>query len=124
MQQPWRTQTGRFDDTDGAAVSRIRAARAVRSPRSRASARGRSHPDRRRPATMRMVPHDFDGVDLARLRARRTVKWTLYGPDVLAAWVAEMDYDVAPVVRTALLDAVAREDFGYIPADLTELTIA
>jgi cystathionine beta-lyase len=72
---------------------------------------------------MLTVQHDFD-VDLARLRARRTVKWTLYGPDVLAAWVAEMDYDVAPVVRAALLDAVAREDFGYVPADLTELTTA
>jgi len=29
------------------------------------------------------------------------VKWSLYGPDVLAAWVAEMDFDVAPVVRQA-----------------------
>ena len=76
----------------------------------------------------RSQPHlyafDFDDVDLARLRARRTVKWTLYGPDVLAAWVAEMDFDTAPVVREALLDAVAREDFGYVPADLTELTTA
>ncbi|MDQ2679070.1 MAG: aminotransferase class I/II-fold pyridoxal phosphate-dependent enzyme [Actinomycetota bacterium] len=65
----------------------------------------------------------FD-VDLARLRRRRTVKWSLYGPDVLAAWVAEMDFDVAPPVRDALLAAVAREDFGYVPADLTELTTA
>ena len=42
----------------------------------------------------------FD-VDLARLRRRRTVKWSLYGPEVLAAWVAEMDFAVAPVVRAA-----------------------
>jgi cystathionine beta-lyase len=66
---------------------------------------------------------DFD-VDLARLRARRTVKWSLHGPDVLAAWVAEMDFDVAPGVRAALLAAVAREDFGYVAADLTDLTTA
>ena len=66
----------------------------------------------------------FDGVDLERLRRRRTVKWTLYGPDVLAAWVAEMDFDVAPVVREALVDAVDREDFGYIVGDLGELTRA
>ncbi len=52
------------------------------------------------------------------------MKWSLYGPDVLAAWVAEMDFDVAPPVRDALLAAVAREDFGYVPADLTELTTA
>src|SRR5689334_4391827 len=64
----------------------------------------------------------FDDVDLERLRARRTVKWSLYGPDVLAAWVAEMDFDVAPVVRQALLDAVDREDFGYVEADLGALT--
>ena len=56
----------------------------------------------------------FDDVDVARLRRRRTVKWTLYGPEVLAAWVAEMDFDVAPVVRAAILEAVDREDFGYV----------
>jgi cystathionine beta-lyase len=58
----------------------------------------------------------FDDVDVDRLRRRRTVKWSLYGPDVLAAWVAEMDFDVAPEVRAALLEAVDREDFGYLPA--------
>jgi cystathionine beta-lyase len=67
---------------------------------------------------------DFDAVDLERLRRRRTVKWSLYGPDVLAAWVAEMDFDVAPAVRSALLDTVDREDFGYVAADQTELTTA
>ena len=33
-----------------------------------------------------------------------------------------MDFDVAPVVRRALLDAVDREDFGYVEADLGALT--
>src|SRR5215470_17592877 len=68
--------------------------------------------------------HSFDDVDVARLRRSRTVKWTLYRPDVLAAWVAEMDFDVAPAVRAALLAAVEREDFGYVAADLGELTSA
>jgi len=63
-------------------------------------------------------------VDIERLRRRRTVKWSLYGPEVLAAWVAEMDFDVAPAVRAALVDAIDREDFGYLPADLSELTTA
>jgi cystathionine beta-lyase len=67
---------------------------------------------------------DFDAVDIERLRRRCTVKWSLYGPDVLAAWVAEMDFDVAPVVRAAIVDAVDREDFGYVAADLSELTTA
>src|SRR6476469_6357935 len=66
----------------------------------------------------------FDDVSIERLRRRRTVKWTLYGPDVLAAWVAEMDFDVAPVVRSAIVDAVDREDFGYVEPDLSELTTA
>ena len=66
----------------------------------------------------------FDDVDVERLRRRRTVKWTLYGPDVLAAWVAEMDFDVAPEVRAAIVDAVEREDFGYVPGDLGVLTTA
>jgi hypothetical protein len=30
------------------------------------------------------VRASFDDVDLERLRRRRTVKWSLYGPDVLA----------------------------------------
>ncbi|MEP6625233.1 MAG: aminotransferase class I/II-fold pyridoxal phosphate-dependent enzyme [Acidimicrobiia bacterium] len=63
-------------------------------------------------------------VDVERLRRRRTVKWTLYGPEVLAAWVAEMDFDVAPAVRDALLEAVERQDFGYVAADLGDLTTA
>lgn len=66
----------------------------------------------------------FDDVDIERLRRRRTVKWSLYGPDVLAAWVAEMDFDVAPAVRSAILDAVDREDFGYVEGDLGPLFAA
>lgn len=66
----------------------------------------------------------FDDVDLGRLRDRRTVKWSLYGPDVLATWVAEMDFDVAPAVHAALVDAVEREDFGYVTADVSQLTSA
>src|SRR6476660_7339084 len=66
----------------------------------------------------------FAAVDVERLRRRRTVKWSLYGPDVLAAWVAEMDFDVAPVVRDAILAAVDREDFGYVEGDPSPLTTA
>lgn len=66
----------------------------------------------------------FDDVDLDRLRRRRSVKWTLYEPDVLAAWVAEMDFDVAPVVRSAIEAGVEREDFGYAMGDLSELSNA
>lgn len=55
----------------------------------------------------------FDDVDVDRLRRRRSVKWRRHPPDVLAAWVAEMDYPIAPVIREALLEAIDREDYGY-----------
>lgn len=64
----------------------------------------------------------FDDVVVEKLLRRRTVKWTLHPPDVLAAWVAETDFAVAPVVRTAILDAVDREEFGYAAADHSELS--
>lgn len=66
----------------------------------------------------------FDEVDLDALRRRRTVKWTLHPPDVLAAWVAETDFAVAPPVRAAILDAVDRGELGYVAADLSQLTEA
>ncbi len=49
----------------------------------------------------------------SQLRRRRTAKWSHYPPDVLALWVAEMDFPVAPPVREALERAVAAESFGY-----------
>ena len=66
----------------------------------------------------------FDDVHEDELRRRRTVKWTLYGPDVLAAWVAETDFPLAPPVRSALVEAIDRSDLGYAPADTTESTSA
>jgi len=52
-------------------------------------------------------------VDEARLRAGNSAKWAGVEPDVLPAWVAEMDFGVPPAVRAALLGAVEAEDFGY-----------
>ncbi|MGA4540105.1 MalY/PatB family protein [Uniformispora flossi] len=58
-----------------------------------------------------------DEVDISALRRRRTVKWRSVEGDVLAAWVAEMDFAVAEPVREAVTDAVARQDFGYPDED-------
>jgi cystathionine beta-lyase len=64
---------------------------------------------------------DFDDLDLSALRRRRSVKWRTYPPDVLPAWVAEMDLPLAAPVRDALLAAVARDDMGYAhPGELPE----
>jgi len=55
----------------------------------------------------------FEDLDLDRLRRRRSEKWRLYPADVLPAFIAEMDYDLAEPVLTALREAVALSDCGY-----------
>lgn len=59
---------------------------------------------------------DWDLTD-DELRAAGSVKWTWEGPDVLPAWVAEMDVRPAPAVLAAVQDAVDRGMFGYPPRD-------
>ena len=51
------------------------------------------------------------------LRSRGTTKWNHFDPDVLALWVAEMDFPTAPVVRDGIQAAVNRESFGYPVVD-------
>ena len=55
----------------------------------------------------------FDGLDRDWLRGRDGVKWHRVAPDVLPAWVADMDFPVPAVVRAALHDLVDRADLGY-----------
>jgi cysteine-S-conjugate beta-lyase len=61
-------------------------------------------------------PTWFDELSLEELRTRRSAKWLRYPPDVLPAWVAEMDFPLAPAVRATLLAAVDRDDVGYAMA--------
>ncbi|HEY3921009.1 MAG TPA: aminotransferase class I/II-fold pyridoxal phosphate-dependent enzyme [Gaiellaceae bacterium] len=56
-------------------------------------------------------------VSLDELRRRRSVKWSRYPEDVLPAWVAEMDFALAPPVQEALRAAVDRSDAGYADSD-------
>jgi cystathionine beta-lyase len=56
-------------------------------------------------------------LDLDRLRRRRNAKWTHYPPDVLPAWVADMDFPLAPAVRGALIDTIELDDCGYPAPD-------
>ena len=62
----------------------------------------------------------IDRTTMEELRARGSWKWTAGGPGVIGAFVAEMDFGVAPPVEAALLDAIGRADFGY----LTERAVA
>jgi cystathionine beta-lyase len=54
----------------------------------------------------------FD-VSMDQARAREGEKWRQYGPDVLGAWVADMDFPVAEPIRRALRERVERSDLGY-----------
>ncbi|HUR73945.1 MAG TPA: PatB family C-S lyase [Sporichthya sp.] len=66
----------------------------------------------------------FDDLDLSMLHRRHSVKWRAYPPDVLPAWVAEMDFGTAPPVAAALAAATERGDLGYavdlVAPELTE----
>ena len=52
-------------------------------------------------------------LSLEALRARQSSKWTVYPPDVLPAWVADMDYALAPPLQAAIEARVAGQDLGY-----------
>ena len=55
----------------------------------------------------------FEDLDLDRLRRRRSEKWRLHPPDVLPAFIAEMDYDLAEPVVAVLRSAIDLDDCGY-----------
>ena len=55
----------------------------------------------------------FDRITLERMRTRGSAKWITYPPDVLPAWIAEMDVDLDPAIRATLLAAIENDDTGY-----------
>lgn len=66
-------------------------------------------------------PEIFDRPTHAELATRRSTKWTLYGPDVVPAFVAELDVELAEPIARALRDAIARGDTGYAnPVELPD----
>jgi cysteine-S-conjugate beta-lyase len=60
-----------------------------------------------------------DNAMFTTVHRRACEKWTHYPPDVLPAWVAEMDFAAPPPVVTAVREAVAGEQFGYPPHEST-----
>ncbi|MET8562655.1 hypothetical protein ABZV75_19380 [Streptomyces flaveolus] len=44
----------------------------------------------------------FDDLDVRALSRRPGAKWSRAEPDVLPAWIAEMDFPPAPAVREGL----------------------
>jgi cysteine-S-conjugate beta-lyase len=60
-----------------------------------------------------MTQGAFDEVSLTELRRRRSQKWRAFPDDILPAFVAEMDFPLAPPVAAAIVNAVALGDAGY-----------
>ena len=55
--------------------------------------------------------------DIATMRARRTNKWHKFPPDVLPAWVADMDFGIAPSIADALARLTRDQEYGYAARD-------
>jgi len=65
------------------------------------------------------------GADLERLRTLSGVKWTDDpDPDVIPSWVADMDFEVAPVIKAAMQAVIDRGDTGYNFAARNQLVAA
>lgn len=61
---------------------------------------------------MNVASPDFEMSQQA-LQARRNSKWNHHGPDVLPAFVAEMDFLVARPIQSAIERIVREGDYGY-----------
>jgi bifunctional pyridoxal-dependent enzyme with beta-cystathionase and maltose regulon repressor activities len=61
---------------------------------------------------LRVGPPPFD-PPLDWLRNKRGVKWSRPGPDLIPAWVADMDFPVAAPIRAAVTAMLDRGDLGY-----------
>ena len=59
------------------------------------------------------MPHPYDAITLDELRARHSVKWRAHPPEVLPAFVAEMDFPLAEPITAVLHEYAARGDTGY-----------
>jgi cystathionine beta-lyase len=64
-----------------------------------------------------MSTHELDAISVDDLRARGGIKWSTF-PDSIGAFVAEMDFGVAPGIARALHTAVEDAQFGYLPPSL------
>lgn len=63
---------------------------------------------------MSLPTHPYDHISEADLIAKGSLKWTHF-PGTLPAFVAEMDFPLAPAISDALAEAAQREQYGYLP---------
>ncbi|MEV0016814.1 MULTISPECIES: MalY/PatB family protein [Streptomyces] len=68
--------------------------------------------------------HLFDGLRAVSLSTRRSEKWRRYPPDILPAFIAEMDFPVAePVLEAIRAHLTVGGDLGYAYAYTTEAPV-
>src|SRR5689334_8266449 len=63
------------------------------------------------------MPSTATDFDVPFLRSRRTNKWHKFPDDVLPAWVADMDFGVAPAIAEALARLARNQEYGYAARD-------
>jgi cysteine-S-conjugate beta-lyase len=63
------------------------------------------------------MPSTATDFDVPFLRSRRTNKWHKFADDVLPAWVADMDFGVAPPIAEALARLARNQEYGYAARD-------
>lgn len=66
-----------------------------------------------------MTPGAFDQITQDDLRNAGSVKWTTF-PDTIGAFVAEMDFGLAPAITGAVKDALDLGVTGYLPEHLAK----
>ena len=65
-----------------------------------------------------MAAHSFDAITADDLRQAGSVKWTAF-PDTIGAFVAEMDFGVAPAITQAIDASLQAGLTGYLPERLS-----
>lgn len=74
-----------------------------------------------------MAHHRFDDITVEDLVTQASMKWSR-NPGKLAAFVAEMDFGIAPVITKALHDEIDAARLGYLPPgiirEMTQATSA
>jgi cysteine-S-conjugate beta-lyase len=67
---------------------------------------------------------DLDRFGLADYQSRQCEKWARDAPDKIPLWVADMDFPIAPPIRRALEEVIAKSDLGYPHPSLEERLIS
>lgn len=63
--------------------------------------------------------YDFERYGVSELASRIGAKWAGAKDRQIAAWVADMDFPLAPRIHDVLLDVLTRDDLGYPSGEMT-----